>query len=233
MAIKLISTKDAATNNGVKMLVYGRAGVGKTTLCAAAPNPIILSAESGLLSLRGYDIPVIEIKTMQDLWDSYSYLTGSDGSKYETICLDSISEIAEVVLADNKKATKDPRQAYGEMATQMQEIVRAFRDLPRFNVYFSAKEEYIKDEFGVSRFGPSMPGRQVGPAMPYFFDEVFRLDVGKDKEGKPFRYLATQADIQYEAKDRSGCLDRFEAPSLAHIINKIKNSNPTTEASNG
>lgn len=226
MAIKITSTKDAVTNNGVKMLVYGRAGVGKTTLCATAPGPIILSAESGLLSLSGHDIPVIEIKTVQDLWEAYTYLTGTEGQKYQTICLDSISEIAEVVLADNKKSMKDPRQAYGELATQMQSLIRAFRDLPRFNVYFSAKEEYVKDEFGVSRFLPSMPGRQVGPAMPYFFDEVFRLDIGKDKDNNPFRYLATQADIMYEAKDRSGMLDRFEAPDLTNIINKIKKEIP-------
>lgn len=222
MPINIITTDRAVQDNGIKMLVYGRPGVGKTTLCATAPKPIILSAESGLLSLRKHSIPVIEIKTMQDLFDAYSYLTGPEGVNYETICLDSISEIAEVVLANAKKASKDPRQAYAELLTQMQDLIRSFRDIPRFNVYFSAKEEYSKDEMGVQHYIPSMPGSKLGPALPYFFDEVFRLMVGEDENKNSFRYLSTRASLAHEAKDRSGALEPFEAADLTSIIFKIK-----------
>ena len=34
------------------------------------------------------------------------------------------------MLNAEKKATKDPRQAYGAMQEQMADIIRAFRDLP-------------------------------------------------------------------------------------------------------
>jgi len=46
MAIKLNSTSAIAAT-GVKILVYGQAGAGKTTLITTLPNPIILSAEGG------------------------------------------------------------------------------------------------------------------------------------------------------------------------------------------
>ena len=39
MAINLKNTADAHSN-GVKILVYGHAGVGKTTLATTMPNPI-------------------------------------------------------------------------------------------------------------------------------------------------------------------------------------------------
>ena len=64
MALKFTTTKQQA--NCVKALVYGDAGAGKTKLCATAPTPVILSAESGLLSLADYEIPVIDISTAQD-----------------------------------------------------------------------------------------------------------------------------------------------------------------------
>ena len=51
----------------VKALVYGLSGAGKTTLLPSLPNPVVLSAEAGLLSIRGSDIPFIEIKSMEDL----------------------------------------------------------------------------------------------------------------------------------------------------------------------
>jgi len=51
MAIKLKSTGSLSAN-GVKMLVYGAAGSGKTTLVKTLPNVIVLSAEGGLLSIQ-------------------------------------------------------------------------------------------------------------------------------------------------------------------------------------
>ena len=40
-----------ATADAIKLLVYGAAGVGKTSLIPTMPKPIILSAEAGLLAL--------------------------------------------------------------------------------------------------------------------------------------------------------------------------------------
>ena len=72
MAIKLTTTREQAQNNGVKVLVYGQAGAGKTVLCATTPDhskTVILSAEAGLLSIADADIPVIVIESVQDLMD--------------------------------------------------------------------------------------------------------------------------------------------------------------------
>jgi hypothetical protein len=100
--------------------------------------------------------------------------------------------------------------------------VRAFRDLPGKHVYVSAKVEWAKDEAsGVMRFQPMMPGQKLGPQLPYLFDEVFYIGVGKDQQGAKFHYLQTQADLQYVAKDRSGSLDAYEPPDLGRVISKI------------
>lgn len=220
--MKLNNTHGIAAANGVKILVYGRAGRGKTTLCATAPNPVILSAEAGLLSLSPYTLPYAEIRNIQDLRDAYRWAIGaSEAKQFQTICLDSLSEIAEVVLADAKAKTKDPRQAYGTLIEEMTKVIREFRDLPGFNVYFSAKEEAVKNDVtGMVMNGPSMPGARLGPMLPYFFDEVFQLSI-EGTGPQSYRYLRTQPDFLNEAKDRSGRLDEREPPNLAHIITKI------------
>lgn len=222
--MNLTTTTQLAKNNGIKVLVYGQAGAGKTCLCATTPDhtrTIILSAEAGLLSIAGADIAVIEIKSIQDLMDAYGWLTQTEqGRSYEWICLDSISEMGEVILNTAKKQVKDPRQAYGEMQEKVEDLVRAFRDLPR-NVYFTAKLESYQDDTGVVRYQPALPGKKLGQALPYFFDEVFFLRVEKDAEGNSVRYLQTVPDIKYHAKDRSGRLAERELASLAHIQAKI------------
>lgn len=223
MALQFSTTDQASAAAGVKVLVYGDAGMGKTTLCATAPAPIIISAESGLLSLRKYRIPVIEIKTIDQLTEAYDWSTRSaEARQFATICIDSISEIGEVVLANAKCQVKDPRQAYGELIEKMTMTIRAFRDLPGKHVYMAAKMEPMKDELtGVVRYGPAMPGSKLGPQLPYFFDEVFRLGVNKSPRGETYRFLQTQPDLQYIAKDRSGSLAAIESPDLNHVFAKI------------
>lgn len=221
MAINVKSTGSLSAN-GVKLLVYGQAGAGKTSLIKTLPSPIVLSAEGGLLSIQDADLPYIEINDMDTLREAWSWLSQSDEAKgYQSVALDSISEIAEVVLNAEKKATKDPRQAYGAMQEQMTDIIRAFRDLPGRHVYMSAKLEKTQDEMGRVLYAPSMPGNKTGQALPYFFDEALALRVEKDSEGGTQRALMCDSDGLWLAKDRSGKLEAWEAPDLGAIISKI------------
>ena len=221
MATNVRSTGSLSAN-GVKMSVYGQAGAGKTTLIKTLPYPIILSAEGGLLSIQDADLPYIEITSMTDLREAWEWLSSSDEAKqYQSVALDSISEIAEVVLSGEKKANKDPRAAYGAMQEQMADIIRAFRDLPGRHVYMSAKLEKTQDEMGRVLYAPSMPGNKTGQALPYFFDEVLALRVEKDADGATQRALMCDSDGLWLAKDRSGKLDAWEAPDLGAIITKI------------
>lgn len=221
MAISLKKTSDLE-QSGVKLLVYGQAGAGKTSLIPTLPNPIILSAEGGLLSIKDSGLPFIEITTMQTLRDAYSWLKDSGEAKeFQSVAVDSISEIAEVVLNAEKKASKDPRQAYGAMQEQMTDVIRAFRDLPGRHVYMSAKLEKSQDELGRVLYSPSMPGNKSGQALPYFFDEVLALRVEKDGDGNTHRALMCDSDGLWAAKDRSGKLDAWETPDLGAVISKI------------
>lgn len=225
MYVQIKSTQGIGARQGVKCLVYGKAGTGKTTLTSTAPNPIVISAEGGLLSLAKFNLPYIEVKTVQDLTNIHQWaLQSNEAKQFSTIVLDSISEIAETVLAHAKKQVKDARLAYGDMGEQMTTTIRAFRDLQGFNILMTAKQEYVKDDqTGVMMNMPSMPGRNLTRDLPYFFDEVFKIDIGQlnDGSGGKFRYLLTQPDFNNEAKDRSGMLDSMEEPNLAKLFAKI------------
>ena len=54
---------------------------------------------------------------MDDLNEAYDYLLNNE--EFKSVAIDSISEIAEVVLNHEKKINKDPRAAYGAMQEQM------------------------------------------------------------------------------------------------------------------
>ena len=219
--INLKSTK-GIHHNGVKLLVYGNSGSGKTSLIPTLPNPVVLSAEGGLLSIADADVPFVEVSSYDTLMEAYAWLTQSAEAKgFDSVALDSISEIAEVVLNHEKKIAKDPRAAYGNMQEQMSDLIRAFRDLPEKHVYFTAKCEKATDETGRLLFAPSMPGNKTGQQLPYFFDEVLALRVEKDADGNAQRALMCDSDGIWLAKDRSGKLDTWESADLGALIAKI------------
>ena len=221
MAIN-VKTTGSLSANGVKVLVYGQAGAGKTSLIKTLPSPIVLSAEGGLLSIQDANLPYIEISSMDDLREAYLWLNGSsEAANFQSVALDSISEIAEVCLNHEKKVNKDPRAAYGAMQEQMADIIRAFRDLPGRHVYMSAKLEKTQDEMGRVLYSPSMPGNKTGQSLPYFFDEVLALRVERDSDGVAQRALMCDSDGLWQAKDRSGKLSAWEAPNLGDVISKI------------
>jgi hypothetical protein len=224
--LKFTTTAEASVGQGVKMLVYSPAGYGKTVLASTLPTPLILSAEAGLLSIRHTNIPVITIETYSDLLEAYQFVATSEHAKgFESVALDSISEIAEVVLTNAKATVKDPRQAYGSMNEQITELIRKFRDLPGKHVYFSAKQDREKDSDGLMLYGPAMPGKTLTQGIAHFFDEVFALGIGELADKTTYRFLRTRPNPQFNAKDRSGALDEFEEPDLSKIINKILKKN--------
>jgi len=227
MAIKIMKPHEAVKNRGIRALVYGAAGSGKTVLCATSDRPtLVISAEGGLLSLVNAPehIQVVEVKTVEDIEEIVNMLMA--GTEFEQICIDSLSEIGEVLLANDKKRASDPRQAYGQTMDQVGNLVRTFRDLPGYHVLMTAKLERIKDEYsGSLMFVPSMPGNKLGQQLPYWFDLVMAMRAEPDpsQDGAIARFLQTARDHQYEAKDRSGRLDPYEPPNLATITSKILN----------
>tara|TARA_R100001244_G_scaffold131911_1_gene106221 strand:+ start:994 stop:1728 length:735 start_codon:yes stop_codon:yes gene_type:complete len=220
---RFVSPSKLVELQGVCLLVYGSAGSGKTVLCTTAPSPtLIISAEGGLLSIRNADVKAIEVKSVADINEIYDYLYNNP-KEFKTVCLDSISEVSEVVLANEKEKTKDPRQAYGTVIDEMMRLLRQFRDLP-MDVVMTAKQDRLRDEGQGNNvlYMPSMVGAKLPQAIPYLFDEVFALRVDKNDEGETTRWLQTEKDWQYEAKDRSGVLDQFEVSDLTHIFLKVR-----------
>jgi hypothetical protein len=220
MAFNIKSTKDLANMSYVNAIIYGMSGIGKTVLCSTAPSPIILNAERGLLSLAGKDIASAEINSLQDMQEAFQFLKKGD-HEFKSVCIDSISEIAEKILVEYKQEERDPRAAYGRMADEIIAIVRRFKELP-MHVFFIAKQGRIEDAFsGKTNYGPSYPGQVLSQNLSYHLDLVLAMRIGKH-EGNEYRYLQAKADIQYEAKDRSGRLDAKEKPDLSIIVDKIK-----------
>lgn len=235
--MKISNTKNISATSALKMVVYGMSGVGKTSLAKTIGEPtLLISAESGLLTLAGADIDVIDIsqddngnvipkeKRIGRLGEVYQFLLSDEAKKkYRWVFIDSLTEISQNLvecLQAEFPDRKDSLVLYGENSKRLRSLVKSFRDLPHYNVIFTALSVIDKDESGMRFTTIDLVGN-FASKLPGFFDEVFFMSV--DKDGK--RFLVTESTDRAVAKDRSGRLDKLEVPDLSVISSKIRQAN--------
>lgn len=218
-----LQSTNSVMSLGVKAIVHGPSGIGKTMLAKTCPSPVILSAERGLLSLRRLNLPFYDIKTMADLRAAWLWVsTSKEARQFRTIFIDSVTEIGDMVLREIKLKTKDGRAAYGEAQEEVAMLLRNFRDLNGPNVVFIFQSEFYKDEaLGTAVYLPTVAGQTLKQKVPYLTDEVFYMFSGTAPDNTEFRALRTQPDFRTVAKDRSGSLAVIEPPDLGAIFAKI------------
>lgn len=219
MALNIKNTAQIA-QGPVKCLVYAKAKMGKTSLCATAPKPIILSCEQGLLSLRRFQLPYIEIYNFAEMTKAIEEIVNGKND-FETICIDSISEIMQLEIDRIKPGYKDKRQAFNEIFDTGNQFMRQLQNIPNKNVLILAQLDQFQDETGMQLFGPRFPGKALNTVAPYKFDETFFLHKATF-DGKDYRVLRTQPTNTIDAGDRSGALDELEPADISHIFAKIR-----------
>lgn len=194
----------------LKVLLYGASGAGKTHFAATAPKPFFINAENGLLSAqkvlaaRGEQVKGYGIKTIQDLRDVLAYLR-TEKHGFETVIIDSISEINEIIKEgiETKNKRSMQLQDWGTLSKEIKLILRSFRDLD-MHVLFLAQESYEKDDQTIKRIVPLLNGKAATEAA-YYMDIVGYAFI---KDGK--HVVTTAAHDKLITKDRSSSLDGIE-----------------------
>lgn len=228
MPIEMTNTSQQGLD-GVKVLVYGRTGSQKTRLIATAPRPIILSTDKGLLSLKGYNIPVIEIEDLADFEEAFNFLGAAENiNNWDTLCLDDASQLSRNIVLGylNGKSNGGKKvhgqQAYGNMQMDMEKIINNLINLKGKNVYVIAKEDRIEDDLGVAQYTAKFEGQKLREYIPYKFDFFLHAYTVPDPSGVkyPLSQLRTVQDERYDAKDRTGKLDTVEFGDLNNLFTK-------------
>lgn len=218
----------------VKACVFGEPGMGKTTLASTLKGKtLIISSESGLLSLEGSEIDFVDINT-----DDEGTVLDSRGKidrlgelcewlktkrDYDTIFIDSVTEMSIIFEDYFEEINKDEKNGFkkwGDYAKAMAKFIKGFRDLPHYHVVFVALRTRDKDEKSET-FGswvPDVVGKSAKNMLESHVDELLMYSF--NKEGK--RILITDRTPKSAGKDRSGKLDLTEKPDLQAILDKIK-----------
>ena len=95
MAITLDSLQRKHNPKPPRIIVHGPPGVGKTTLLASLPDPVLIDAEGGLGKL---DIPHFPLATsFTDIVEAFG--AAVDSGEFKTVIIDSLDHIEPLVWA--------------------------------------------------------------------------------------------------------------------------------------
>lgn len=214
----------------INVLIYGKSGVGKTTLAASADavpamrKVLFVDIEAGALSIRKtpYKVDRIQVKSFDDLLKVYQVLK-SGAHDYQTVIVDSLTEMQVLImgkimvemLADPDNSDRDADipslREWGKNEVRVLRMLRNFRDLP-MNVIFTALETEEKDpKNGKLMKYPDLPGK-LKRKVPAIFDNVLYYYIKEDGDVQR-RMILTTATSNIIAKNRGS----DELPTLLEV----------------
>lgn len=145
MAISLSTLRRSDMPRPPIGVLYGKPGVGKTTLMSYAPNPVFLMTEDGLISPRLSSMPHWQINSFNELMEALAVL-GQEQHGFQTIVIDSLDRLAPMVaeaccVANNWRNLDQPGYGKGniEIVNWWVKIVEAakwLRNTRGFGVWF-------------------------------------------------------------------------------------------------
>lgn len=214
-----------AQNYGFKAIAYGPPGEGKTPLIKTAPRPVLLVCEPGMGSMRdAHNIPAWEGFTADKCKEFFTWVsTSSEAKNFDTICIDSFTQYAEILLERAKQKNSHGLKAYGVMAEEVGDTAHLLYYMRQKHVYLICKETNV-DEGGVRKRKPYFPGQDLNVKMPHLFDAILHIaKVPIPGFIKPQLAIRTQGGLDVMARirtSRQDAFNEFEPPDLTALINK-------------
>lgn len=221
--------KDFALKYGVKAVVYGGPGSGKSPICIeTATRPAVCITEPGFLSLRKSTAPTWPAFNPARFEEFILWGTSSvEAKNYDTFIIDSISQSCETCV-DQELGGKTSGgneqhglRAYGKMARIMMEHLFKLYFLPEKHIILIAKLQNYEINNAIYK-RPYFPGKELPVRVPHLYDLVICLGSYNIPGVVPSPTKAFRCFEQFDmmARDRSGNLLEYEPPNITHIIQK-------------
>jgi len=111
--IKIVKTTDIVTVKNIIVTLYGQPGIGKTTLGFTAKNPLLFDFDNGVqrAGMRGEYVYISN-------WNDIKDLSDEDLINYDTIIIDTVGRMLEILAIHLIKENPKLGRATGELTLQ-------------------------------------------------------------------------------------------------------------------
>lgn len=209
--------KPQASLLGYTIFVYGAPKIGKTTLAASWPQPLVLSCE--VRGIRAMPVSHIKIRSWEQMLESVELLKKPENAKkYRTVIIDTSDLMYKYCLVHccNKYGFDHPSdQGWGKgwerVSDEFLTVVLELFDLGYTLIFIShAKSAEVTSDWETyTRIDPTLAGPARKVLLP-LVDVIFYMRAKEMDDGKTVRSITTKAVREYEAGDRTKGLTDLE-----------------------
>lgn len=198
-------------NEKLCMIIYGLPGVGKTTLAASAPKPIVIDCDRGMKKVNPeYRCDISNASSYKDLLEDVKNL----GNEYETIVIDTGGSLIELMkewaMDTEPTATKKnggfSLPGYGFVKSEFLRLSAELRKKYNTIFIFHAAKEKQEEEFFYDLIVEGAAKTLVW--QPADLGAYFFIQNGK-------RYMGFSPTANYSAKSAYGISGIVEVPELS------------------
>ena len=198
-------------NEKLCMILYGLPGVGKTTLAASAPKPIVIDCDRGMKRVNPeYRCDISNVSSYKDLLEDIKSL----GNEYETIVIDTGGSLIELMkewaMDTEPTATKKnggfSLPGYGFVKSEFLRLSAELRKKYNTIFIFHAAKEKQEEEFFYDLIVEGAAKTLVW--QPADLGAYFFIQNGK-------RYMGFSPTANYSAKSAYGISGIVEVPELS------------------
>lgn len=127
----------------IKMMVYGQAGAGKTTLALSMPKPLLLDFDGGVSRVNASHLDGVSVAQISS-WGEALELFSNDLSPFETIVVDTAGKMMDYIIA-YKCGTRQPAiRDWGGINSEFNNFTRNLAMLGK-NVVYVAHRDASRD----------------------------------------------------------------------------------------
>lgn len=124
----------------VKMMIYGQAGMGKTTLALSAPKPLLLDFDNGVKRVNenhlNDSVGIVQVTCWQDVLN----VLNEDLSDYQTIVVDTVGKMMDFIIAF-KCGQKQPKvQDWTAINTEFKNFVDKLSGLGKHIIFVAHRD---------------------------------------------------------------------------------------------
>ena len=135
-------SNEIAIQRNVKMMVYGQAGMGKTTLALSAPNPLLLDFDNGVKRVNNAHLGEVGIVQITNWQEVVTLLTteSADLAPFGTIVVDTIGKMMDFIIA-YRCGGRNPRvQDWGTINSDFKWFVNALSGLGKHIIFVAHRD---------------------------------------------------------------------------------------------
>lgn len=123
----------------IKMMIYGQAGMRKTTTALSAPSPLLLDFDNGVKRVNMHHLEGVDIVQISK-WEDVKQVLLEDLSGYKTIVVDTIGKMMDSIIS-YKCGKKQPQvRDWGGINQEYATFVRNLSDLKKHIIFVAHRD---------------------------------------------------------------------------------------------